>query len=551
MSVGVSPMNTIGDEKLTAWNRYWQGGWIPDLPDAYKPLNPANAGAPDTATDVLPIPRPTLSATPTAEEKLAYVQYLCSQYTVLFCGRNITAPFFGQILSQTDFRDFIVSEDEFVDPRESGYMWGIYGQNGDIAGTHGGMPTDDFFQYDYFGDDLTTRPASYPGGGTASKDCRQNVLTIHMRAFQLWLRSTPMSDLGYPGSAAPASSRFTGVLYTHRTRRSDTLHPLLTPELDWPGFRHITANMEDLPERLLDQSHFRAFWFTEVASATPPRGLDKAALLARGYPPVNFPWNWREPSGPLETTRCATRLRGQTSDPAENDPTWYRIFWNHTTTASSDPLGTSGFTFITPQRFYLWGNYCYKITNITSETLGRQEIDTNIDSITPSAVFADNYTMQSVNWRDENSQSLPTSDFGHPPGMADSTCHFFSMVINNSPNSRWNCGSFGSAGQEGTFRMIENWGYQQTHYWWSGSQVVMNMGRYHHSGHQHLARPRANARQDKDTGVPGHMGVGTFHTSTNHYIFNTNLFRREGRPPLAPSGVNATRVVNQISYFGD
>jgi hypothetical protein len=72
------------------------------------------------------------------------------------------------------------------------------------------------------------------------------------------------------------------------------------------------------------------------------------------------------------------------------------------------------------------------------------------------------------------------------------------------------------------------------------------MGRYHHSGHNHLPRDRSVARAE----APAHMGVGAFHTSTNHYIFNTNLFSRDGRPPLAPSGVNATRVVNQITHFG-
>jgi hypothetical protein len=148
---------------------------------------------------------------------------------------------------------------------------------------------------------------------------------------------------------------------------------------------------------------------------------------------------------------------------------------------------------------------------------------------------------------------LPNGAFGYPQDLsgnsirAGSTCYFTSMVINNSPNSAWNCGSFGSAGQEGTFRMIEDWGYGATHVWWSGSQVVMNMGRYHHSGHNFLPKNRADGR----TQAPAHMGVGAFHTSTNHYVFNTNLFKREGRPPLSPSGVSATRVVNQVTPFGD
>jgi hypothetical protein len=492
------------------------------------------------------IPRPILdpAAATWEQQKIDYVQYLCSQYVVLFCGRNITAPFFGQILAQSDPRDFIVTEDEFVDPRESGYMWGLYGANGDISGRHNEAYTDDFYQYEFF-PPAPPQPATWSGGGTVGRDYRQNVLTIHMRAFQLWLRDTPMKDLGYHAATDFARDHFTGVVYCHRTRRSDTMHPLLTPELDWPGSPRVLNNVEADPSRLVSQTHFRAYWFTEVAGA----GL----TLPAGYPPVNFPWNWREPSGPLEATRCATRLKGQIDDSAganveATDPTYYRVFWDHTTpTSTSDPLGTSAFTYITPQRLYVWGNFCYRVNSITSESAGRAEIDANINSITPCAVFADNFTMLSTRWRDENSQSLPTGAGGYPSQMAGSTCYFTSMVINNSPNSAWNCGSFGSAGQEGTFRMIENWGYGATHVWWSGSQVVMNMGRYHHSGHNFLPKNRSDGR----TQAPAHMGVGAFHTSTNHYVFNTNLFKREGRPPLSPSGVSATRVVNQVTAFGD
>ena len=167
--------------------------------------------------------------------------------------------------------------------------------------------------------------------------------------------------------------------------------------------------------------------------------------------------------------------------------------------------------------------------------------------ITPRAVFADNYTMQSVHWRDYNAQTLPdrADGMGFPRDSAgnsvnaESTCPFVSMVINNSPNSTWNAGSFGSAGQEGTFRMMESWSGK--HYWWSGSQVVMNMGRYHHSGHNYVNKIRTSARAY----APAHMGVRAFQAGSNHYVFNTNLFSSDGRPPLSPSGVN------QVTSFGE
>lgn len=578
--------NSIGNEETTAWNTYWRKGWLPGssawretidppmsgIPDKY--LNPSSASSPEIAQLVRPLPRPRLPTNPTMQDKLDYVQYLCSQYVVLFCGRNITAPFFGQILMQENPRDFIVTEDEFVDPRESGYMWGLYGATGDVLGGYTRTATevtnppvtsdatDDFYQYQFYKDEQDPTWACAPDTAKVSRDYRQNVLTIHMRAFQLWLRSTSMQKLGYPNAAANdvARNHFTGVVYCHRTRRSDTMHPLLTPELDWPGMKHIDHNVETTPSKLGNQSHFRAYWFTEVAKSWTSPTTNNPFRLPHSenptgstkiiYPPINFPWNWREPSGPLETTRCATRLKGQLNDGAEGpetlDPTYYKIFWNHSTPESTtDPLGTSALTYITPQRLYMWGNYCYRMTNTTSEVNGREEIDDNLASITPCAVFADSFTMQSVDWKDFEAALLPHNAGHHWQKAAGTTTYFTSMVINNSPNAAWNCSSFGSAGQEGTFRMIENWG--DKHLWWSGSQVVMNMGRYHHSGHNYVSSNRENGRGF----APAHMGVGAFHTGNNHYVFNTNLFKREGRPPMSPSGVAATRVVNQITHFGD
>ncbi len=547
----------IGHEEVTAWNYYWPGTWLPGSTTELDPfgplsaLNESSAALPGRASKVMPIKRPELSVMLTDTEKADYVQYLCSQYTVLFCGRNITAPFFGQILSQTNPRDFIVTEDEFVDPREAGYMWGMYGATGNVNGEYTNI-SDDFYQYHFF---PTVQPSTIPGQTDAPRDYRQNVLTVHMRALQMWLRDTPMVQLGYPAATTRARNHFTGVLYTHRTRRSESIHPLMTPELDWPGLStRVTTNVESVPSRLVNQSHFRAYWFRDVEI---PLSMDRAALLPPQsppnlgysivYPPINFPWNWREPAGPLETTRCATRLKGQIDDTVENaDPTYYRVFWNHSTpTSTTDPLGTSAFTYITPQRLYLWGNFCYRVQNIDNDTNGTSEVDAALNSITPCAVFADSFTMQSVKWSDRMAQSLPHNAGHYWQTAAGSTCFFTSMVINNSPNAAWNCSSFGSAGQEGTFRMMENWGDQ--HLWWSGSQVVMNMGRYHHSGHNYVSSNRENGRDY----APAHMGVGAFHTGSNHYLFNSNLFKREGRPPLAPSGVAATRVVNQVSHFGE
>ena len=565
-----NPLEILNDDETpSAWNVYWPGDW---LPGATKYLNaPDFAGRNSTNLSnvrmdplaVLPIPRPLLAAAPTPLQRLDYVQYLCSQYSVIFCGRNITAPFFGQILSAANPVDFIVSEDEFVDSRESGYLWGMYGANGDLIGAHvAAAPTDAFFQKTFFAPDgarsYDILRSTIPGGATPENHYRQNVLTVHMRAFQNWLQDTPMSTLGYKDDATKAKDHFTGVLYCSRSRRSESYHPLFTPELVWPGDKdRVVNNVEDVPARLTDQTHFRAYWFTDIANTAPPK-LPRQTKVGGAnilYPPVNFPWNWREPSGPFETSRCAVRIRGQTSDSTESDASYYRVFWNHASDSStSDALGTSAFTLITPQRFYMQGNFCELVppSKIENDTTGEAHIMDLLPKITPCAVFADNYTTQSVKWRDADAQSLDVQDGRGTPTASGPfhTCQFISMVINNSPNAAWNCGSFGGAGQEATFRTMENWQKNNvwSHMWWSGSQVVMNIGRYHHSGHGYVSIGSTSVSRTKS---PANMSIRAFDSGKNHYIFNTNLFSPEGRPPLSPCGVSATRVVNQLTYYGE
>ena len=293
--------------------------------------------------------------------------------------------------------------------------------------------------------------------------------------------------------------------------------------------------METTPSRLIAQTHYRAYWFNDVIGNANTLNVPRDGLVTglTAYPPVNFPWNWREPSGPLETLRGTTRVRGRIGRDAAG---YGAVDWGHTT-GSTPSLGASATTFITPQRFYMWGDFANELSGA---------------NIIPCAVFADNYTMLSTAWTDANNYNLPArgltdgeqSGRGYSSTNASTTTQNISMVINNSPNSTWNAGSFGSAGQEGTFRMVERWGGATIN--WSGSQVVMNEGRYHHSGHNYVgynSNNRANA--------PAHMGIHAFTTGTNIYTFNTNLFSRAGRPPLSPAGVDATRVINQVTGFND
>jgi hypothetical protein len=441
------------------------------------------------------MPRPTLPAGYGAAEFLTYQNdystYLKSQYVVLFAGRNITEAFFNDIKNAADQpafpeANFIVTEDEFVDSREASWMAANYGID----------------------------PQNYPSGGAGSY--RMNVLTLNLRRIQDFLKNTPGSTLDPALSSALAKERFNGLIYAHRTRRGRSEHPLYGTKCKWVA-PSPTVTMADRP-----------FFPTKYA---PPHGGPSGGLAATYADLVNA----REGDGPLETSRCAVRVRGGLVIDGSERAERADVDWAHTGTG--DRLGTSGLSIITPDRLYLWGDF-----NTT-----KHPDDTGVDQITPCAIFADGVTALSANWDDRNWQNYEPLGSNPPrtylrsaslPSTVDvdaaSTSYITSFVTNNVPNADWNVGSFGTGGSADTIHLIERW--SQRDFIFHGSMVVMNEQRYSKALHYYAQSPLSN-------------GVRVFETGHAKITFNTDLLTQDGQPPFSPWGFQVTRVVSTVNVL--
>ncbi|HYE04458.1 MAG TPA: hypothetical protein VEL07_02950 [Planctomycetota bacterium] len=249
--------------------------------------------------------------------RAAYRSYLASQYMVILGGVDVTDAFFGQVAAAAAETDFIATEDQFVNVREATAMQVFHG---------------------------VPRATGMPGARPYSV----NVLTLNLRATQDWLRNTDWSTI-VAGGTGKAKDRFNGVLYAHRTRRSETYHPLDRPKL--------VLDPYDLPN----------------TTYTLP-------------PAVDWPFRVREGSGAIETFHCAVRLR-QGRD----------INWAHG--AGPAPLGTSGLTVITPNMCYVQGDY-----NVVPHVDAAGIMQTP-----PCAIFADGVTALSNAWSDAAHQTVVTT----------------------------------------------------------------------------------------------------------------------------------------------
>ena len=460
-------------------------------------------------------PRPTLGVNPLPlveppefeSYKTDYANYLKSQYVVLFAGRNITEYFFGQITKATynknyPEQNFIVTEDEFIDHRETSWMAANYGID----------------------------PRNYIGG----QSYRQNVLTLNVRAIQDFLAKTTLRAIdtvldnvpdpdpasGTVVTRALAKSCFNGLIYVHRTRRSKTFHIKNSQQFAWTA---PTPNGDNLP-----------FSRTAPGKYVAPTGANYDNLT-----------NIREGDGPYETTRCAVRIRGglrvdSTYYPndTENDLTrkqYAQINWDAPASGNVG-LANSGLTIVTPNRCYMWGDF-----NTTTHT---DPTDSSKQLTVPCAVFADGITGLSSNWRDSVWQDYPTTSISSgnpktygewtPEYMAASTKYITSMVTNNVPMAQWNVTSFGTGGAGEMIYMVENWKYAD--FVFRGSMVVLNEQRYSKCGHCYMPSILTG-------------GVGVFETGPVEFKFNTDLLTRDGQPPFSPWGFQVTRVVSTVNVF--
>jgi hypothetical protein len=436
-----------------------------------------------------PFPMVTgLPDSPTPAELASLATYLAAQYQVCFYGQDITNVFFGDLVNAappaglapcTTRAQAIVTEEFIVNRREANFMSMFFGQN----------------QNTY----------------------RVNLVTIGLRRVQEFLAFTPMQNLSpaFAGRTEMAKAHFNGVVYVHRTRRSQTHHPIDRP---WWHFNTVAQ-----------------------PSLNPPPQKALPALAA------SYPSGVREQDGPVEIFHAGVRIRGGLVADGANRAWMASVNWQHDSTGDgvpdSAPLGTSKTTFITPNPVYLWGDF-----NTTTYSDGAKE------QRTPCAIFADSINLLSAAWMDAN---VPAYASGVP--AATHTSYVTSFVMNNIPCQPWNAVAEGSGAVANVCRFLENWGGGanpgglwplglpdganirpptyggQVVYTFMGSLVVMNQQRY--------------SRGALGAGTTNLNNTSFYSPPFRNLAYNTDLKLAAGQPPESLNALDTTRVVSLVNTF--
>lgn len=428
---------------------------------------------------------------PSPEDRAKLRDYLKAQYQVCFYEKDITEAFFADLTNTaselpallspcTLKKDLIVSEDNIVNRREANFMKMFFGQDQD--------------------------------GYTV------NVITLNLRRIQDFIAFMPMNkllrgDTDWDSKNAPMKKHFNGVIYVHRTRRSQTYHPILRP--------HLVFNMEAR---------------TDFNPPTQVKLEDSGISGAR------------EKNGPVEIAHAGVRVRGGlVSDGTERDRR-AAVNWQHDTSGDgipdNNPLGTSKMTIITPNPMYLWGDI-----NTTPYSNGKE------NQRTPFAVFADSMTLLSANWQDSK-----VKEYGSGVPAAVHTSYVTSFVINNIPCRDWNAVSEGTGAVANLCRFLENWGSgggwpyplkgmpehpggmpqpptygNQVVYTFMGSVVVINEQRY---GRGVLGAGKTNLNDTSFYSPP-----------FRNLAYNTDLKLAAGQPPESLRALDTTRVVSLVNML--
>jgi hypothetical protein len=431
------------------------------------------------------------SDTPTMAQLVSMRDYLISQYQVRFYGVDITDEFFGDLTKATATGNMapcttkaqaIVTEDNFVNRREANFM------------------------RMFFGEDQNTY--------------RVNLITLNLRRIQEFLANSRMSDLGITDPAVSsnlAKQHFNGVVYVHRTRRSDTYHPLLRTQ--WRFNTQVQPGL-----------------------GPPPQ----IPLVISGNAGA------REKDGPIETFHAGVRVRGGLVADGVDRDRMAAVNWQHDTDNDGlpnvQPLGTSKMTIITPNPMYLWGDI-----NTTPYSDGTE------NQRVPFAVFADSMTLLSAAWRDSNVDA-----YSDPIPNATHTSYVTSFVINNIPCREWNAVSEGSGAVANVCRFLENWGTGanpggvwplplknmpehpggmprpptyggQVVYTFMGSLVVMNEQRY--------------GRGVLGAGTTTLNNTSFYSPPFRNLAYNTDLKLAAGQPPESLRALETTRVVSTVNMY--
>jgi hypothetical protein len=424
---------------------------------------------------------------PTIAQRTALAGYLKAQYQVRFYGEDITNTFFDDLTNAGDPRlpecttraQAIVTEDFIVNRREANFMKMFFGENENAYTV--------------------------------------NLITLNLRRVQDFIAYTPMKSLHTKfvtlGLEGNMKKYFNGVIYVHRTRRSQTYHPLERPY--WLFNTNARADFD------------------------PPAQQALPAAIRPGE---------REKDGPIEIAHSGVRVRGGLVTDGALRNHMASVSWQHDTNSDGipdvNPLGTSKMTVITPNPMYLWGDI--NTTPISDGTKPQRP---------PVAIFADSMTLLSANWRDT---SVATYGSGVP--AATHTSYVTSFVINNQPCREWNAVSEGSGAVANLCRFLENWGNggswpyplpgmseypsgmprpttygNQVVYTFLGSLVVINEQRY---GRGVLGAGKTNLNDTSFYSPP-----------FRNLAYNTDLKLAAGQPPESLRALETTRVVSLVNMF--
>jgi hypothetical protein len=464
-----------------------------------------------------------LPDTPSASQLQAMRDYLRSQYVVLFNNQDITADFFGDLTRTTPIAhlpvctraaDAIATEDMIINRREANFMQTFFGNHSSLN-----------WSATNFTGPNTFNPSTGLG---VNRQYRVNVLTLNLRRVQDFLARMRFKDIisvpAWSGDDRYLKSGFNGVIYAHRTRRSQTYHPLDRPHLVFRPNVNVPA------ATLTPQNNYAA------------PGRPSTIGIPSPHPTMEYPHRIREGHGPVETFHCAVRIRGGLVSDGSERALRSAVNWAHDSNDDGvmdpSPLGTSKTTIISPNPLYLWGDL-----NTVSYSDGQKP------QRTPVAVFGDAANLLSAAWRDAN---VPLYTSGIP--SATHTSYVTSMVINNIPCFEWNARAEGTGAVANLCRFLENWGGNnnpwpnplgmprppnyggQVVYTFMGSLVVMNQQRYSRGL---LGAGAAAPLNDVSFYSPPFRNLG----------YNSDLKLKDGLPPEAPNGVEPIRVVSTVNIF--
>lgn len=415
-----------------------------------------------------------------------YAKYMKSQYVVYFGEHDITDMFFSyDVLFADSDDDFIAYERDVLDRREAVFM-----------------------QYQFWNQD-----SGFPNNYWRS-NYMCSILTLNMRKCLDFLMETDYAAInpGYTGGAQ-ANEFFNGMIYAHRTRRSDDYTPWDTTR--WhPDCYGIWNRSGFVNYRL------------PLAGHRPNVDLPSTVWPAKSF-------DWRTGSGPAMTFHSAIRL----TNAADLDYGIYYTADQGTATPSDDYQTKKGLTVITPNMCYVWGDYNtvkYGDSDFSGglgarAAMGDSDYNNSDMKNVPAAIFADYINILSNDWVDEDQAWNAKRDVLGDVWMISS------VITNNIPSHvDGHDRIHSSEGSHNLIRYNEDWDDSpRKTFHLKGSNVVMNTRRYSRS---HIAYKYEAPNLNTDVYDP----------PDRDFVMNSDLFTKPGQPPFTPFGVTVTRTVSTI-----